>query len=89
LGWAFLSRFSIFGVQIAAAPFFPDYSFSRDASTLGSNGSTLPTVFNIGSYVVGMVAFIASWGFFHSLPFPGVRPGITWLATLALVSSAI
>jgi hypothetical membrane protein len=79
-----------FGIQIAAAPFFPGYSFlARDASTLGSNGSNLPAVFNIGCLVVGMVTFIASWGFFRAFRLLEVRAAGAWLATLALVASGL
>jgi len=82
--------FLYFGIEIPAAPFFPGYSFvARDASTLGSNGSTLPAVFNIGCLVVGLATFIASWGFFRSFRFLGVRAIPAWLATLSLVSSGL
>jgi hypothetical protein len=82
--------FLYFGIQIAAAPFFPGYSFfARDASTLGSNGSSLPAVFNIGCLAVGIVLFIAAWGFFRSCRVLGVRPTLAWLAALALVASGL
>jgi len=82
--------FLYFGVQVAAAPFFPGYSFlARDASTLGSNGSTLPAVFNIGCLIVGIATFIASWGFFRSFRLLKVHTAIAWLTTLALVASGL
>jgi hypothetical protein len=90
LGMGFAVPFLYFGIQIAAAPFYPAYSFlARDASTLGSDGSRLPTLFNIGSLVVGIVTFIASWGFFHSFRLLGVRSITAWLATIALVASGL
>lgn len=90
LGMGVAVPFLYFGVQIAAAAFFPHYSFlARDASTLGSNGSTLPALFNIGSLVVGVVTLIAAWGFFQSLRLLEVRAGVAWLAALALVSSGL
>ncbi len=90
LGIGFAVPFLYFGIQIAAAPFFPKYSFlARDASTLGSNGSNLPALFNIGSLIVGIATFIASWGFFRSFRLLGVRTVIAWLATLALVASGL
>ena len=90
LGTGLAVPFLYFGIQIAAAPFFPGYSFlARDASTLGSNGSSLPALFNIGSLVVGIATFIASWGFFRSFRLLGVRAVIAWLATLALVASGL
>ncbi len=82
--------FLYFGIQIAAAPFFPAYSFiARDASTLGSNASSLPAVFNIGSLILGIVTFIASWGFFRAFRLLEVRTAFAWLATLALVGSGL
>jgi hypothetical protein len=90
LGMGVAVPFLYFGVQIAAAPFFPGYSFlARDASTLGSNGSTLPALFNIGCLVVGMATFMAAWGFFRSFRLLGVRTGIAWLTTVALVASGL
>jgi hypothetical membrane protein len=82
--------FLYFGVQLAAAPFFPGYSFlARDASTLGSPGSRLPAVFNIGAICVGIASLLAAWGFLRALRFLGVRRSLAWLAALALVSSAL
>ncbi|HEX5082237.1 MAG TPA: DUF998 domain-containing protein [Blastocatellia bacterium] len=90
LGMGVAVPFLYFGVQIASAFFFPDYSFlARDASTLGSNGSSLPALFNVGSLVVGIVTFIASWGFFRSFRLLKVRTAMAWLATLALVASGL
>ena len=90
LGMGVAVPFLYFGIQIAAAPFFPGYSFlARDASTLGSNGSNLPALFNIGCLVLGMVTLMAAWGFFHSFRLLKVRTGIAWLATVALVASGL
>src|SRR5262245_50004549 len=56
-----------FGIQIAAAPFYPGYGFlSRDASSLGSDLSNFPAIFNFGSLMVGLLGLIASWGFFSA-----------------------
>jgi hypothetical protein len=90
LGMGIAAPFLYFGIQIAAAPFYPGYSFlARDASTLGSNGSSLPALFNIDSLVVGIMTFIASWGFFRSFRFLGVRSATAWPATLALISGGL
>jgi hypothetical membrane protein len=90
LGLGVAAPFLYFGIQIAAAPFFPDYSFlARDASTLGSNGSSLPALFNIGCLVVGIVTLIASWGFFRAFRLLKVRAAIAGLASLALVASGL
>ncbi len=56
-----------FGMQLLAAPFYPGYSFiSRDASTLGSDGSSVPAIFNLGSILVGLVELVAAWGFLRA-----------------------
>ena len=82
--------FVYFGIQLAAAPFFPGYSFlARDASTLGSHGSRLPSLFNVGSLVIGLLTFIAAWGFFRAFQILQVGAIISWLTTLALLSSAL
>jgi hypothetical membrane protein len=82
--------FLYFGVQLAAAQFFPGYSFlARDASTLGSPGSKLPAVFNIGAICVGIASLLAAWGFLRALRFLGARSSLAWLAALALLSSAL
>jgi hypothetical protein len=82
--------FVYFGIQIVAARFYPGYSFlNRDASTLGSDGSTAPWIFNVGTLVVGLCEVVAAWGFLRALP--RVRAGavLTWATSLALVSSAL
>src|SRR6202049_2745869 len=79
-----------FGIQVLAAPFDPGYSFlARDASTLGSAGSTNPAIFNVGSIVTGIVTLIASWGFLRAFQRLGVHPVVTWLTAFALIGSAI
>jgi hypothetical membrane protein len=82
--------FLYFGVQFAAAPFYPGYSFlARDASTLGSPGSSLPAVFNVGAICVGVLLFIAAWGFLRAFRFLGVRNFIAWPTTLAILSGGL
>ena len=79
-----------FLTQIAAAPFYPGYSFlSRDASTLGSHGSSAPWVFNVGSLVVGIVTVLAAWGFLRALQEARANRVMTWLTSLALVSTGL
>ncbi|MFN3192018.1 MAG: DUF998 domain-containing protein [Aureliella sp.] len=57
-----------FGVQVAAAPFYADYSFlSDDASTLGSPGSTFPALFNGGTAVLGVLMLVAAYAVFRGL----------------------
>ena len=76
-----------FGIQIAAAPFYPGYSFlSRDASSLGSDRSSFPAIFNVGSLILGLLSMIASWGFFSSFRRLGLSPLFGLLASLAVAA---
>jgi hypothetical membrane protein len=76
-----------FGIQIAAAPFYPGYSFlSRDASSLGSDRSSFPAIFNVGSLILGLLSLIASWGFFSSFRRLGLSPLFGLLVSLAVVA---
>lgn len=82
--------FVYFGVQLIAAPFYPGYSFlNRDASTLGSEGSTAPWIFNVGTLVVGLCEVVAAWGFLRGLPRVRASSVLAWVTCLALVSSAL
>jgi len=76
-----------FGIQIVAAPFFPGYSFlSRDASSLGSDRSSFPAIFNVGSLILGLFSLIVSWGFFSSFRHLGLSPLFGLLASLAVAA---
>jgi hypothetical protein len=77
--------FLYFGIQIVAAPFYPQYSFlSQDASTLGSDGSSFPSIFNIGSIITGIFTWVASWGFLRALQRLDVNPILAWLTSIAI-----
>jgi hypothetical protein len=79
-----------FGIQLLAAPFYPGYSFlNRDASTLGSDGSTAPWIFNAGALLVGAVELLVSLAFFKALRRAHVGVGLAGLLSLTLVSAAI
>jgi hypothetical membrane protein len=79
-----------FGIQLAAAPFYPDYSFfSRDASTLGSDGSTAPWIFNLGALVLGVIKIAVAGAFLSALPRAGVGRVLSVLTALALASAGI
>ena len=67
--------FLYFGAQLAAAPFFPGYSFLRQsASMLGSDLSTLPVILNAGAILTGLAAILASVGFLQALRNRGTQP---------------
>src|SRR5690349_17117340 len=81
-----LIPFLYFGFQLLAAPFYPGYSFmSQDASTLGSDGSSLPLIFNGGAILTGLLTLIASWGFLRAFQQLGTPVIPTWLVFIALV----
>jgi len=90
LGMGVAVPFLYFGIQVVAAPFYPGYSFlNRDASALGSDGSSCPSIFNVGAIFVGVVTLIASWGFLRAFQRLGTNPILAWLTTLALISSGL
>lgn len=56
-----------FGTQVAAAPFYPGYSFSGQfASDLGSSVSKHPWIFNSGIILTGLALTLASIGLFQT-----------------------
>jgi hypothetical membrane protein len=90
LGMGVAVPFLYFGIQLIAAPFYPGYSFfNRDASTLGSDGSSLPALFNVGSIIVGIMTLFASWGFMRAFRRLGISPICAWLTFLALISCGL
>ena len=55
-----------FATQIAAAPFYPGYSFSQQsASMLGTHFSRHPGIFNAGAMITGFVAFGGALGLYR------------------------
>jgi hypothetical membrane protein len=55
-----------FGTQIAAAPFYPEYSFSHlSISMLGTSISRRPWIFNAGETLTGVTALAAALGLFQ------------------------
>ncbi len=90
LGMGMAVPFLYYGVQIAAAPYFPGYSFmSQAASLLGSDHSTHPSIFNAGVIATGIATLCAAVGFFRALQRLGANPILTWMTSMALVGSAI
>jgi uncharacterized membrane protein len=90
LGLGVAIPFLYFGIQLAAAPFYPDYSFfSRDASTLGSDGSTAAWIFNLGALALGVVKVAVALAFAAILPQAGVGRVLSASMALALASAGI
>ena len=85
LGLGVAVPFLYYGIQAAAAPFFPGFSFlTTIASDLGSDRSTCPWAFNAGIMVVGVLCLIASAGFLLALVRVSVRPILAVLVSLAV-----
>ena len=62
LAWGVAIPVIYFGIQLAAAPFYPGYSFfARDASSLGSTASTAPWIFNVGALLLGLIKIAVAW----------------------------
>jgi len=74
-----------YGIQAAAAPFFPGFSFvATTASELGSDQSKVPAIFNIGTLLQGVASLVASVGFLRAFVRLGTHPLIAWPTSLAV-----
>ena len=90
LGLGVALPFVYFGIQLAAAPFYPGYSFlTRDASSLGSDGSTAPWIFNGGALLVGTLELVTAAAFLRAFPRGRIGMVLAWATALALASAAI
>jgi hypothetical membrane protein len=79
-----------FGLQIAAAPFYPGYNFlSQTASELGSNQSAYASTFNIGIIILGIVTLIAALGCLQALLRLGINPILSWLTAIAIAANGV
>jgi hypothetical membrane protein len=84
---AFAVPFAYFGAQIAAAPFFPDYSpFTVTASDLGSNRSTMPAILNVGAVLTGTLGTLGSIGLAFALPKIATNTTLSWLLAACVAS---
>lgn len=76
-----------FGAQIAAAPFFPDYSLlTTSASDLGSSRSTQPQILNAGAMVTGVLGLLGGLGLAVSLPAIQAPKALAWILALCVAS---
>ena len=90
LGLGVALPFVYFGIQLAAAPFYPGYSFlTRDASSLGSDGSTAPWIFNGGALLVGTLELVTAAAFLRAFTRGRIGMVLAWATALALASAAI
>jgi hypothetical membrane protein len=73
-----------FGTQLAAAPFYPGYSFAQDtASMLGTVDSRHPWIFNLGAALTGVAGVLGAFGLFRALR------TVTWTALALFVGLAV
>ncbi|KRD39050.1 hypothetical protein ASE35_01355 [Lysobacter sp. Root916] len=90
LACAIAVPFVYYATQLIAAPFFPDYSFLRQAaSTLGSDSAPLPWIFNSGAVLTGIATLIGAAGIAAALRRLGRPPLAIALVTLALLINAV
>jgi hypothetical membrane protein len=90
LGAALLSPLFYFGCQIAAAPFYPGYSFmSQAASLLGSPNSTRPWIFNLGAVLTGLSAVLAAPGLLIAMRQVGTNTMLASLTAIAVISLGV
>jgi len=82
--------FLYFGTQLAAALFFPGYSFLRmPASLLGSDQATYPMIFNAGAILTGLPTLLASVGYLLALQQLRANPILAWLTTIAIALNGL
>lgn len=87
---AILIPFIYYGIQAAAAPFFPDFSFNKvTASELGSDRSPVAWIFNWGIFTQGVVTIVAATGFFSAFRRLGVHPVIGLLTCAAIALNGV
>jgi hypothetical membrane protein len=90
LGFGVAVPLLYYGVQVVAAPFFPGFSvLGTTASELGSDGSTLPSIFNTGAILVGIASLIAAVGFRRALRNLGAHPILAWLTSLDVAATGL
>jgi hypothetical membrane protein len=79
-----------FGAQLLAAPFYPGYSFLRQAaSELGSDRSDRPGILNAGAMLTGIAAIVAACAMPVALPREKSPRFLAWLTAVAMISMGI
>jgi Protein of unknown function (DUF998) len=90
LGFGVAVPLLYYGVQVAAAPFFPGFSFMvTTASELGSDLSTRPSIFNAGATLVGIASVVAAVGFLRALLNFGAHPILAWLTSIDVAATGL
>jgi hypothetical membrane protein len=79
-----------YGVQLVAAPFFPDFSvLSTTASELGSDRSARPWIFNAGAILTGIAALVGSIGVLRALRRLGAHSTVAWLTLFVVAGTGL
>jgi hypothetical membrane protein len=87
--WLYLALaapFCYFGIQLIAAPFYPNYNFIRlAASNLGSPESLRPMVFNLGAMLGGFITMLGAYGYWQGFQNTHTPRVIVYLVCTAIV----
>jgi hypothetical protein len=79
-----------YGLQAAAAPFYPGFSFvGTTASELGSDLSPQAPAFNAGIILLGAATLLASAGFWRALRRLGASPALALPTSLAVAANGV
>ena len=85
-----LVPFVYYGTKVAAAPFFPGFSFvGTVASEMGSTLSRHSAIFNVGLMALGVITLLASVGFLLALRRTGVNPTLTLLTSVDIALNGV
>jgi hypothetical membrane protein len=79
-----------FGLQLIAMPFYSGYSLlANAASDLGSPGSSVPAVFNLGAIVSGLLTAWSAYGFARAFQQLSITASLAWPASLAVALTGL
>jgi len=85
-----LVPFVYYGIQVAAAPYYPSFSFvGTTASEMGSTNSRHPAVFNAGIMALGVLSLLTSVGYFLALRRVGVSAILTLLTSADIALNGV
>lgn len=77
------------GTQLAAAPFYPRYSFSLlSVSMLGTHFSRHPCIFNAGEMLTGFATFVGAFGLYRSFRVK-THLLLSWLIGLSVAGTGV
>jgi hypothetical membrane protein len=90
LGFGIAVPLLYYGVQLVAAPFFPDFSvLGTTASELGSDRSAHPWILNAGAILTGVAALVGSIGLLRALRRLGAHPIVALVSLLVVAGTGL